>query len=281
MANATLVYFDRIWEHDDTTRILRMWAPKRDILWVESFEDGIATIDPVSGWTINSFAEVVAGCFDEDSNFASVLLQAFDCDEGTTFTGIKFKFNDVTLLVTKKNADANKIYAEWQAGIEANAEKYRLEREAYMKTPEYRAKRAKALKLACRRETVEKDVIAVDESTELQFKDEEAAKNWEQWVEVNSKDRYSLGVVTYARRWGKYMQHLMEKHDKTVVDIAENASHVSDIEGITGFMYGCAVSMLAQCWKHGEELRKWHNKKWGQEDTDGVVNPAILTIATN
>ena len=281
MTNATLVYFDRIWEHDDTTRILRMWAPKRDTLWVESFEDGIATIDPMLGCTINSFAEVVAGCFDEDSNFASVLLQAFDCDEGTAFAGIKFKFNGVTLLVTKENADANKIYAEWKAGMEANAEKHRLEREAYMKTPEYRAERAKALKLACRRETVEKCVIAVDESTELQFKDEEAAKNWEQWVEVNSKDGYSLGVVTYARRWGKYMQHLMEKHNKTVVDIAENASHVSDIEGITGFMYGCAVSMLAQCWKYGEELRKWHNKEWGQEDTDGVVNPAVLTIATN
>lgn len=281
MANATFVYFDGIWSYDNTTRILRVTAPKRDSLWVKAFENGIATIEPMPGCAINSFTEVVAGCFDEESNFAEELLEAFDRDYGTAFTGIKFEFNGVTLLVTKENADAGKIYAEWKAGIEANAEKYRLEREAYMKTPEYRAERAKALKAANRREDVKKDVIAVDESTELQFKDEEAAKNWLQWVEINSKDGYSRAVVTYARRWGKYMQHLMEKHNKTVVDIAENASHVSDIEGITGFMYGCAVNMLAHCWKYGEELRRWHNKEWGHEDVDGVVNPAVLTITIN
>lgn len=278
MANTTIVYFDGIWDYDNSTRILRAVAPKRDTLWVTSFENGIATIDPMCGSMITDVAEVVAGCFDEDSNFASELLKAFDCDENTAFTGIKFDFNEVTVMVTKENADKDKIYAEWHAGMEANAEKHRLEREAYMKTPEYRAERAKALKIANRREAVEKDVLAVDESTELQFKDEEAAKNWEQWVEINSKDPYSNGVVTYARRWAKYMQHLMEKHNKTVAEIADKASHVSDIEGITGFMYGCAVGVLAQCWKYGEELRKWHNKEWGQEDTDGVVNPAVLTV---
>jgi len=47
--------------------------------------------------------------------------------------------------------------------------------------------------------------------------------------------------------------------------------------GITGFMYGCAVNLLSQCWKHGEELRKWHNKEYGHEG-DGVVNPAVFTI---
>ena len=42
-------------------------------------------------------------------------------------------------------------------------------------------------------------------------------------------------------------------------------------------MYGCAVSILSQCWKYGEELRKWHNKEYNY-DGDGVVNPAVLTI---
>lgn len=177
MANTTIVYFDGIWDYDNATRILRTLAPRTDTLWVSSFENGIVTIDPMCGSIITNVAEVVAGCFDENSNFASELLKAFDCNENTAFTGIKFDFNEVTVMVTKENADKYKIYAEWQAGMEANAEKHRLEREAYMKTPEYRAERAKTLKIANRRETVEKDAIAVDESTELQFKDEEAAKN--------------------------------------------------------------------------------------------------------
>lgn len=273
---ATKVYFDEIWDYDKETRIFR--TSSRDTLWIKSFKDGIATADPMCGCTITSFAEMIAGCFDEDSNFTSELLRAFDCEADTNFIGIQFEFNGVMLLVTKENADKDKIYAEWNAGMEANAEKYRIEREAYMKTPEYRAERAKQLKAQTRRQTVEQEVLAIDESTELEFKDDESKSNWEKWVEINSKDGYSFGVVTYARRWAKYMQHLMSKHNKTLPKIADKASNVSDIDGITGFMYGCAVAILSQCWKYGEELRRWHNKEWGQEDTDGVVNPAVLTI---
>ena len=280
MSNATLVYFDRISEDDNTTRIFQMLEPKRDTIWVDSFENGIATIRPMYGYSIKFFAEVVAGCFAEDSDFVSELFWAFGCDKDTDFKGIKFECNGVTLLVTKENSDADKIYDELQKEMEADAEKAQLELEAYMKTPEYRAQRVKELKLALRREALAKDVIAIDESTELQFKDEEAARIWEQWVEDTSKEPYMLHVITYARRWGKYMQHLMEKHNKTINDIADNASHVSNINGITGFMHSCAVYMLAQCWKYGEELRKWHNKEWGEEDTDGVVIPEVLTIAS-
>lgn len=259
MANTTNVYFDGIWDCDKTTRVFRVVDPKRDTLFlVKSFETGIATID--YGSEITDVAEVVAGCFDKDSNFASELLKAFDCDENTVFTGIKFDFNGVTVMVTKENADEDKLYAEWCAGMNANAEKDCLEWEAYMKTREYRAKRAKKLKIASRRETVEKDVLAVDESTELQFKNKEAVKKWEQWVEINSKGGYGKAAVTYARRWAKYMQHLMEKHNKTVAEIADEASYVSDIEGINGFMYSCAVSILTRCWKHGVELLKWYHK---------------------
>ena len=107
-------------------------------------------------------------------------------------------------------------------------------------------------------------------------KDEEGKKAWDKMVEVNSKDPYGNGVVKYARRWAKYMQKLIAE-GKTVIEIAEKASHDCDIEGITGFMYGCAVNALAQSWKYGEELRKWHNKDYGYEG-DGVVNPAVLNF---
>lgn len=278
MANATILYFDEIWDYDKTSRIFRTIEPKNDSLWVTSFEDGVATVDPICGTDINTFAKLIAGCFDEKSNFATELLKGFDLPDNTPFTSIKFVFNGALVTVTKENADANKIFKEWNAAMEANAEKYRLEREAYMKTPEYRAERAKQLKIANRRKRVEEDVLSVDKSTELEFKDDEAAKNWAQFVEINSKDGYSAGVVTYARRWAKYMQYLMKKHNKDLVLIADEASKVADIEGITGFMYECAVNTLSQLWKYGEELRKWHNKDYGYEG-DGVVNPAILTVS--
>lgn len=260
---ATRVYFDGIWDYDKTTRVFR--TSGRDTLLVSSFAKGIATVAPMLGSEITTFSRLIAGCFEEDSNFEAELRKSFDCDSETVLTGIQFEFNEVTVLVTKENADTEKIVAEWRAGMNANAEKRRLEREAYRKTSEYRAERARALKVQTRWQTVEQEVLAIDKSTELEFKDDEAKAKWEKWVEINSNDGYSLGVVTYARRWAKYMQHLMGKHNKSISQIADNASHVSDIDGITGFMYGSAVAVLSQCWKYGEELRRWHNKKWGQE----------------
>ena len=64
---------------------------------------------------------------------------------------------------------------------------------------------------------------------------------------------------------------------KKLTDIAEKTSNDADKEGITGFMYGCAVQALVAFWEHGEELRQWHNGKYGHYG-DGVVNPAILTF---
>lgn len=64
---------------------------------------------------------------------------------------------------------------------------------------------------------------------------------------------------------------------KCFVDNADRLSREADTEGITGFMYGCAVSILSQCWEYGEYLRKWHNKKYDY-DGDGAVNPAVITV---
>lgn len=121
------------------------------------------------------------------------------------------------------------------------------------------------------------EIIKIDETTEMLFKDEDAKKNWGRIVEKLSPDSYDKCIVNYARRWAKYMQTLIAEGN-TVVKIAEEASFDCDFEGITGYMYNCAVNMLSDYWKYGQELRRWHNKKWGLEDCDGVVNPTVMAI---
>lgn len=100
-------------------------------------------------------------------------------------------------------------------------------------------------------------------------------EKWEKFVAINN-DPYGSGVVRYAERWANMMEQEME-NGKPLIEIADATSHKADTEGITGYMYGCAVSILSQVWEHGEELRKWHNKEYGY-DGDGTVNPAIITI---
>lgn len=80
--------------------------------------------------------------------------------------------------------------------------------------------------------------------------------------------------VEYAQRWADLMEQKIATGQK-VADIAEETSNEADTEGITGFMYGYAVSLLSYFWEYGEELRLWHNKKY-HHDGDGVVNPTIL-----
>jgi len=100
----------------------------------------------------------------------------------------------------------------------------------------------------------------------------------------NNTDPYGRACYTYAERWADLMEAALAG-GKPIADVAKATSHEADVEGITGFMYGCAVSILASCWEHGEELRKWHNLdcQIGTEgekanDSGGVLNPAILSI---
>jgi len=104
------------------------------------------------------------------------------------------------------------------------------------------------------------------------------------WVKQNSKDPYSKAVVDYTERWALLMEAAVSGGAK-LEDIADPTSSTADTEGITGFMYGCAVGALASFWEFGEQLRRWHNIKTqiGNEgekanESGGVLNPALLNI---
>jgi hypothetical protein len=104
-----------------------------------------------------------------------------------------------------------------------------------------------------------------------------------EYVAKNS-DPYGKGVVDYTERWVALMEGAIAG-GKKLEDIAEETSHLADTDGITGFMYGCAMQALAHFWVHGEPLRIWHNLKTqlhheGEKANaeGGVLNPAILNI---
>lgn len=93
-------------------------------------------------------------------------------------------------------------------------------------------------------------------------------------------DPYGHGVYMFLERWANLLEAEIEKTgdpEKAIIENAYDLASKADEEGITGFMYGCAVSILSRCWEYGEILRKWHNKEYDYGG-DGVVNPAILTI---
>ena len=112
---------------------------------------------------------------------------------------------------------------------------------------------------------------------------EEKKEAYQDWYNKNS-DSYSRRCFTYAEDWANLMESRLEQ-GQSIKDCAKETSHEADTDGITGFMYSAAVSILSNHWIHGEELRQWHNleHQLGNEGQEAnkkgtVLNTAVLNI---
>lgn len=192
-------------------------------------------------------------------------------DAARTGAKVDFSFNEVALTVTATST-AGDVCAEYDRICEARAATYRA-------SPEYKKREREAEEREAART---KDLAAV-----LALAPEKMTlrnpERWAAFVAANT-DGYGGACVSYAERWARVMEGRIAQ-GATVAGCAKDASHLADTEGITGFMYGCAVSMLAEVWQHGEELRQWHNRdtQIGHEGDEankngGVLNPALLNI---
>jgi len=197
---------------------------------------------------------------------------------------VEFEFNGVTCLVSKDtNLEwlyrdyANSWTMDWkQVGADC-VKSYDKETKAELKKRKAIAEEKAAEQSREYKIKEDKERAALKEKTahvRMEFK---SKSDWELGLSKN-KDAYGGCVYEYAEWWAKLMQSEMLE-GKKLEDIAEKTSHEMGFLGITGFMYGAAVSILSHCWLHGEKLRKWHNKEYNHEG-DGVVNPAVLTIST-
>ena len=109
------------------------------------------------------------------------------------------------------------------------------------------------------------------------------SETWEKGL-ANNTDDYGACGYRFAESWANLMEGRIA-NGETVADCAKETSHEADTEGITGFMYGCAVSVLSVVGEHGEELRRWHNldtqisNEGAKANKKGtVLNPAVITI---
>lgn len=113
---------------------------------------------------------------------------------------------------------------------------------------------------------------------------------WNKGLE-NNQDGYGAAIYSYAERWANMIEERMaalsldSPSPVEIGAVAKQASYDADTEGITGFMYGAAVSILSQCWEHGDALRRWHNidTQIGNEgeianEKGTTLNPAMLNI---
>jgi hypothetical protein len=180
-------------------------------------------------------------------------------------------FNEIELKATP-DSTGEAIVAYFNAECERR-------RQAYLASPEY----AESQRLAAEKEAKRQSDLNACLSTAPEAMTVRDTEAWQKWRDAN-KDDYGGAVISYAERWARCMEAEIGR-GKPLVECAKPTSHLADTEGITGFMYGCAVRVLADCWIHGEELRRWHNHSTqlgteGDEanENGGVLNPAVISI---
>lgn len=132
--------------------------------------------------------------------------------------------------VTEYNGD---IKSEFERKTKIKEEKAELERIEYKKKEDAK---------------IEKFAEKIN-GIEVEFSKKE---DWELGKSKNT-DGYGACIYEYAEGWAKLMQVEMSKGN-SLKDIAQKTSFEMDFLGISGFMYGAAVSILSHCWKYGEEL---------------------------
>ena len=108
---------------------------------------------------------------------------------------------------------------------------------------------------------------------------------WKKWRDANMDGFYGQAIIEYAERWANLVEERAVGDETLLESVVKQASRDADTEGITAFMYGAAVSVLANSWAWGERLRKWHNLdiQIGHEgeranEGKGVLNPALLNL---
>jgi len=75
---------------------------------------------------------------------------------------------------------------------------------------------------------------------------------YKDWYNNNRDGGYGEAVFKFAEKWADLMEERINK-GVSLADIVENMeSKANNGIGITGFQYVCAVSILSQCWVHGE-----------------------------
>jgi hypothetical protein len=67
-------------------------------------------------------------------------------------------------------------------------------------------------------------------------------------------------VVAYAERWANLMEEWLEGGE-TLDGVALMSSHEANEEDIANGQQRKAVTLLTQCWVHGDALKKWDDSQ--------------------
>ena len=152
---------------------------------------------------------------------------------------VTMKFNGVKLAAAPGDNPQDTVDA-YHAESQRRSDEWRA-------SPEYAEQQRQAVIAAAKRKADLADAL-INAPAEPDLDREK----WDPWLAKQS-DGYSRGVFTYAHLWARLMEGAAA-NDTLDAKEAERLSLLADVEGITGAMYGMAVSVLQQTWNKAHLL---------------------------
>lgn len=178
-----------------------------------------------------------------------------------------YKRADTGCIAKEVGPSPNHVLTEEEKASDARIQAQR-EHNAQMRRAEYDPETKAGHERVEARLTNAPAIELVDEAHWLKFK-------------ANNSDGTYGGLAAYAERWARLLQVEMAA-GKDLEEVANATSHEADFEGMSGGMHGGAVFVLVKVWKHGEQLRRWHNldnqaahEGERANKSGGVLNPAV------
>lgn len=94
-------------------------------------------------------------------------------------------------------------------------------------------------------------------NTTVEFKSEQAKTFWNDLINIG----YTVEIIKFAQKWAQHMQEELKKGN-ILHEIAEkSACKVAKGKDIPVYMHYCAMVILSDVWKYGDELQSWYSHK--------------------
>ncbi len=183
---------------------------------------------------------------------------------------VEFDFNGVTVRVGS-NSDPKLVHRDWDRALrgctgkvvgphyKATLSPAEIAHDAAVNAANERRRQEQLEEMRRKDAARRAKVDALIEGVAIQLTNTE---DWEK-SRLANQDGYGGAAFRYGDRFGRVMQVEIAKGLKVAEAAAKWEFDVDD-DGLTGFQQSCALGLLYHCWKHGPDLKKWHDTKYGR-----------------
>ena len=237
--------------NNDFKRICVFTSEDGKEIEVTGVDEGIVKVDFSFEDTPELVARLLVGCFDKYSNFERIVGKAYNQGEEGWLKGIEISVFKEKKTFTRENASISGI-----------SEFLRKATEDFWKgfTEDIQKEFEK------QRETIT-DITNAVKNEEIVVKDRASGNMWMSWIAwITDQGKEEKKIGAAAITFAKYVQFLIEKKNISTYFAFDKAyEDILLFEQFTENMLYKAIEILKRCWRYGEMLEDWFEKRQERE----------------